>query len=77
MANDRIWIVCKKCGNGHLWLKYYPSNSYVWESSEHNKNPEWGAQHIKECWGWYETNLNGAPGFELQLDGHYRGGSHG
>jgi len=62
MANDRIYLRCKGCGNQYLLLKYYPCNSYIWRPEEIQ---EWMDQHIADCNELGMGDLGGNPCFDL------------
>jgi len=63
MANDRVFIVCKSCGDVALLLKFYPGKLAEWD----NKTPlvEWLDGHGKHHPRLQEGDLAGDPGFEL------------
>jgi hypothetical protein len=68
MANDRIAIRCKYCGEGYTIAKYYPGNLYLLHDV-HLSLGEWLAYHINERlekeWKVYGGDLECEAGFEF------------
>lgn len=73
MANDRIFLVCNKCGAKKLLYKYYPSptSAYVWPSQ--GKLNDFIAHHIFECDNCWANTLGGDPKFHLETESKERG----
>lgn len=64
VANDRIWISCKKCKARTLLFKHYPGGlGYVFPE----RLDTFMSQHISECRG-NPLHLDGDPGFALATD---------
>lgn len=69
MANDRYFLVCNKCKNSIMIMKYYPGpgGSYVPSYGDllNEKLDTFMTGHIENCWGWFKMDLEGAPGFSV------------
>jgi hypothetical protein len=59
MANDRIYLTCKTCGERKMLVKYYPSLS----GSLGTNLEEWLYEHLHH--GNFGMFLDGDPGFTL------------
>ena len=62
MANDRIYLICKKCKLKKLLYKYYPGCGYA------NDVNDFMQYHINECQQHYESTLNNDPKFMLETE---------
>jgi hypothetical protein len=69
MANDRIWIRCKLCGNGIPITKYYPSMTLGELNVSAARLHEWLEIHLRERDSSLGgPDLEGNPGLEFCTD---------
>ena len=69
MANDRVYLACKACGETTLLFKYYPNGgSYFWEQDEEFLN-----KHLVECGRGRTIHLEGNPRFVLVAESQFEG----
>ena len=64
MANDRIFITCRGCGETTLLAKYYPTNHGVWTR---NKLCDFIDDHIN-CTAEFKGDLKGDRCFDLYTE---------
>lgn len=68
MANDRIYLKCKKCGMNQMLYKVWasPDESYLGDA---DKIEAFIGTHIYDCQGrCYGGTLQGDPGFVLESE---------
>lgn len=76
MANNRMFLKCKKCNETHILMKYYPSQCWYlfvpytikkfnYENMETDLN-EWVEKHFVECYD-KDYDTGGNP-FELEYE---------
>ena len=76
MANDRVLIKCKGCGDTIVLLKMYPGNIYTPGFTPRGEGygwlfefNHWAEDHLCHCqeigWG---SDLGGDPGFVLETE---------
>ena len=61
MSNDRLYLVCTKCKESRLLVKYYPSGSILWKADD---LPSWMDLHFAACHG-SPMFLDDDPRFEI------------
>lgn len=71
MANDRIYMKCRGCGETKMLAKYYPSNYGVWWPEEVCK---WIEDHMKHSPNFGEMDLKGDRCFDLFTESDERFG---
>ena len=74
MANDRIYIVCKFCGESELFYKFYPFTYAKGALRGYIKDPvrldAFVTKHISFCHpNGSDTDLDGEPGFTFWCEG--------
>jgi len=69
MANDRIYLKCKECGQLKLLFTYWPDGVSLWSSLSEEKIielEEWVNTHLHSKMGRF--SLEGDPGFTLETE---------
>jgi len=67
MANDRIFMVCKKCGKWRTLMKYYPGTGIY--LADVDKTGEFLEEH-QDCYG-FAGDLGDSPPFEFHTEGTF------
>ncbi len=47
MANDRVYLRCKKCGSIKMFIKYYPMRPYA---ADGKSIEDWLELHLDKCY---------------------------
>lgn len=67
MANDRVYLVCKRCGFRMVLMKYYPSTG-LFMATHHNRMDDFLEEHLHQCQEWFGGDLEGDPRFLLETE---------
>jgi hypothetical protein len=68
MANNRMFIVCGKCGEHKMFMKYYPSTGWCFACLDDDKNPHMPSFRPENLELWMKKHRHDDFSFEGPTD---------